>query len=127
AGLVSALAPATVLFTARLGAFFGTAVLEVTPAVPTQVRVLPTFASLTVGESLPMSAVATLSDGSEIDVTAQSTWASDHPDLATVSSAGVVTAVAVTPPFGMGIEATYQNLRGGNNIEVTPGSPVSAE
>jgi uncharacterized protein YjdB len=49
---------------------------------------------LAVGASAPLTATAEYSDGSSVDVTAAVTWSSSDNQLATVSSAGVVTAVA---------------------------------
>ena len=57
------------------------------------ISVTPQNSALTVGNTLQFSAQATLSDGSSKDVSSTATWASSNPDVATVNSSGMVTAV----------------------------------
>jgi uncharacterized protein YjdB len=58
----------------------------VTPASP---------ADLPVGSTQQFNATGTYSDGSTADVTYQVTWASSDTTIATISSAGLVTGIAV--------------------------------
>ena len=61
------------------------------------------------GQTRQLVATATMSTGSTSDVTQQATWQSSAPGVATVSSTGVVTAVA---EGDVEIGATYQTVRG---------------
>jgi uncharacterized protein YjdB len=58
---------------------------------------------------------ALLSDGTTADVTAAATWSSDTPSVATVSSAGVVTAVAAGTAH---VSATLNGVSGRSTITV---------
>ena len=92
------------------------------PAAPTvtsvQVTGLP--ASLAPGETAQLTARASLSDGSSQDVTAQAAWRSETGAVATVSSGGLVTAVAAGTTE---IRATYQSVSAGAMLEVRQGAP----
>lgn len=87
------------------------------PAAPTvtsaQVTGLP--ASLAPGESAQLAARASLSDGTSQDVTAQAAWRSENTAVATVSSGGLVAAVAAGTTE---IRATYQTATAGAILEV---------
>lgn len=63
-----------------------------------------------------LKATLTLSDGSESDVTDSATWESSDDKVATVSSSGLVTAVAVGECT---VKATAQGKSGTSAITVT--------
>ena len=63
-----------------------------------------------------LTAKLTLSDGSESDVTSSATWKSSDDEVATVSSGGLVTAVAVGECT---VTATAQGKSGTSAITVT--------
>lgn len=67
-----------------------------TPTQPTvsSISVTPATASLSVGGTQQLHATANYSDRSSGDVTATATWTSSNAAVATVSNAGMVTAVA---------------------------------
>jgi Bacterial Ig-like domain (group 2) len=70
-----------------------------------------------IGQTSQLTAVATLSDGtSQQNVTTTATWQSSSPAVATVSNAGLVTAVAAGTTT---ITATYQAKSGTFNVTVT--------
>jgi uncharacterized protein YjdB len=62
-----------------------------------------------------LAARALLSDGTALDVTASATWSSDTPSVATVSSTGVVTAVAAGTAH---IRATLAGVSGTSTVTV---------
>ncbi|MEO5821223.1 MAG: Ig-like domain-containing protein [Vicinamibacteraceae bacterium] len=87
-----------------------------TPVAPTpttssvQVRATgDASGTLEAGQTRQLLATATQSTGSTSDVTQQATWLSATPAVATVSAAGLVTAVGEGQAE---ISATFQNLRG---------------
>lgn len=67
------------------------------------------------GETRQLTAVALDRNGSGTDVTSQATWQSSAPAIATVSSTGLLTAMA---EGSADISATYQNLRGSLRLDV---------
>ncbi len=67
------------------------------------------------GQTRQLTATATQSTGSTSDVTQQATWQSSAPGIATVSSTGLVTAVAEGQ---VEISATYQSVRGALGLGV---------
>jgi len=67
------------------------------------------------GTTRQLTATATQSTGSTTDVTQQATWQSSAPSIATVSSTGLVTAVAEGQ---VEISATFQSVRGALGLGV---------
>ena len=60
-----------------------------------------------IGQTVQFTATATLSDGTEEDVTEQATWESGSPSVATVSASGLVTAIALGQAS---ITATFEDV-----------------
>ncbi|MHB8875493.1 MAG: beta strand repeat-containing protein, partial [Myxococcaceae bacterium] len=75
------------------GVVSNTCVLSVYPAVLTSLVIVPTGDVLQVYETRQLTAIGTRPDGSLVDVTLSAVWLSDQPAAATVSSAGLATAV----------------------------------
>lgn len=69
--------------------------VTVTEAQVASLRVSPAFVTLALGTSAPLTATATLTDGTTTDVSATVVWSIDLPATASVSTAGVVNATAV--------------------------------
>jgi hypothetical protein len=67
------------------------------------------------GDTLQLKAMAEQSDGPAVDVTAQATWRSAHPRIATVSATGLVTAVGAGTAD---ISADYQGQTGRRTVSV---------
>ena len=63
------------------------------PATLTGLSVTPSAVSLATAASISLHATGTYSDGSTKDLTASATWSSSDSNVATVTSAGVVTGV----------------------------------
>jgi hypothetical protein len=79
-----------------------------TPTV-TSVAVSGTAALAAIGQTTQLTATATLSNGTTQNVTTMATWQSSNPNVATVTSGGLVTGVN----FGQtSITATYQGVSG---------------
>ena len=78
-------------------------------------------ASLDVGATVTLTARATYSDGSTRDCTSAATWSSSDTAIATVSSAGVLSAVAQGDAQ---IRATCAGTTGAGNVRVTRGRVV---
>jgi hypothetical protein len=95
----------------------------VTPTPPAAVSAVQVKASgdasgpLQPGQTRQLAATATQSTGSTSDVTQQAVWQSSAAGVATVSPAGLVTAVSVGD---VEISATFQNVRGAIGFGVLP-------
>jgi len=123
-GLVTGLAPASFHASAAIGGSTGALSVTVAPAVMTGLRIDP-FAPLPVaGSTLQMTAVATLSDGTERDVSAQATWSSSDPTTATVSPAGLVTTLA---KGFVDIHADLGAYTSQGYVLIPPGHPTALE
>jgi uncharacterized protein YjdB len=71
--------------------------------------------TLEVGATSQFRATATLSDGTKQDVTSASTWTSSNTAVATVTAAGIVTALTIGSTT---ITATYQGTAAKDMIQV---------
>jgi hypothetical protein len=70
-----------------------------------------------IGQTIQLTATATLSDGTTQNVTAKATWQSSNSGVATVSSSGLMTGVASGT---VTITATYQGKAGTATTTTTP-------
>jgi hypothetical protein len=77
-------------------------------------------ASLTVGQSVQLTASVTLSDGTRSDATTQVAWQSSDVAVATVSSAGLL---AIAAPGDADVTATLQAVQGRAHLSV-PRPPI---
>ena len=95
----------------------GAAACGSSPTVPATVTTVAVTGSVpVVGSSSQFTATATMSNGTTLDVTSSSTWSSSDSSIATVSTSGVVTAVA---EGSTSIQATYLSVSG-TNVVVVP-------
>ncbi len=91
-GLVTGVATGTATITASYGGLSGTATATVPPAL-TGITVAPaSFTLITRGATQQLSVTASYSDGTTQNVTSTSSYASSNTAVATVSTAGLVTA-----------------------------------
>lgn len=67
------------------------------------------------GQTVQLKALARMTDGSEIDVTATASWTSHNSNVATVSATGLVPAIA---PGKCGVDATSSGIKGQTEVEV---------
>ena len=101
---------------ATLGAISGSTSLTVTAATLVSIAVTPVDTSLPVGETEQFTATGTFSDGSTEVLTSGVTWASSDVTWATISSAGLATAVS---PGDVTISATLGANSGSTSLTVT--------
>jgi Big-like domain-containing protein len=93
------------------------------PTVNTiQISGLEGVQALAPGETRQMRAMATQSNGTTTDVTAQATWQTSPPTIANVSGTGLLTAVA---EGDVDVSATYQSIRASLRMGVRLKCPVS--
>jgi trimeric autotransporter adhesin len=92
-GTVTGVTAGTTIITATSEGRSGTAQVTVTPSAVRSVRIDPTTASLRVGATTRLAAVA-LDDNNVVLPQRPFTWLSGAPSIVTVSPDGVVTAVA---------------------------------
>jgi len=115
-GLVTAVAPGTATITATSEGQSGSASITVTEVAAASVTIAPPSATLVEGATAPLS--ATVKDAGGKVLTGRTiTWSSDAPATATVSAAGVVTAVKAGSAT---ITATSGSASGTASITVTP-------
>ncbi len=90
-GVASGVKPGTTAVTATVGGVSDSTTLTVTPATLASIDVLPPESSIASGTEAFLQAMATYSDGSVVDVTAQAFWASDSAAVAvSVDARGAV-------------------------------------
>ena len=82
----------------------------------TSITVTPATPSVSVGSTRQMTATGTYDDGSTKNITGSVTWSSDDNTVATVSGAGLVTAVAAGT---VSITATSATISGSTSVTVT--------
>jgi len=105
------------------GAFSYAAVNATTPIAPPQliqIAITPSSVTVGLGGSTQLSATGTYSDGSTQDITAQVTWTSAAPSIATASSTGAVTGVNSGSTT---VTASYQGVSATDNIIVFQPTP----
>jgi hypothetical protein len=73
-----------------------------------------------VGNTASFAATATFSDGTTLTVTTSAMWTSSNAAIASVSSSGVVTALAAGD---VDIAATYQAIAGRQHVTILPAGP----
>ncbi|HEX4452758.1 MAG TPA: Ig-like domain-containing protein [Kofleriaceae bacterium] len=123
AGLATGLLPGDATITATVGAISGSTVATVTSAVLVSIAVTPADPSLPLGLTQAFTATGTFSDGSTQDLTTQVTWTSSDSTIATISNAGLATAVAIGGPTT--ITATNGAVSGTTTLTVTAAVLVS--
>ena len=87
-------ATGTSTISATLGGVTGSTVLTVTAAVLQSIAVTPANPSIAKGATQQFTATGTYSDNSTQNLTSQVTWASATTSVATITAAGLATAVA---------------------------------
>ena len=134
AGLVTGVAPGTVTVTASVESVTGTVSVTVTAATLESIAVTPPNPSTAKGSTVQFTATGTYSDSTTQDLTSQVTWASDTATVASISNAGLATAVDVG---STSISATLSGVTGSTlltvtaatlqSIAVTPPNPSTAK
>ena len=99
----------------------GSTVLTVTPAVLLSIAVSPASPSVNAGQTDQLTATGTFSDGSKQNLTGQVTWTSSATAVASISSAGLATAVSAG---SAAISATLNGVSGTAPISVPAPPPA---
>ncbi len=133
AGVVTAVKPGEATVQATLGTVSGAAQVTVPNATVRSLELTPTAATTGVGGTVSFSAVASLSDGTQQDVTKTATWTSSNPAIASISSSGLATgrsggtvdilATAAGVTGHASLSVTSASLKA---IDITPPDPVAA-
>jgi len=113
-GSVTALSPGNAIITATVEGKSGVAAITVSPAPVASVAVSPTSATLIVGQTLQLEAQPRDASGRPLDGRTM-TWSTNRPDVATVTSTGIVAAVS---PGTATITATSEGRSGTATIVV---------
>ena len=119
----------TANFAATLAAGETTAALTVTSATLVSIAVTPASPSITKGLTQQFTATGTYTDSSTANLTSQVTWASATPAVATISAAGLATALtggttAITATLGSVTSPgdTLTVVKAATSTVVTPSS-----
>jgi plastocyanin len=119
-GLATAVATGTSTISAALGGVMGSTVLTVSAAALQSIAVTPASPSVAKGLTEQFAATGTYTDTSTKDLTAQVTWSSATPSVATISNAanmhGLATAVATGTSS---ISAALSGITGSTVLTVT--------
>jgi uncharacterized protein YjdB len=91
-GLVTALTPGETTITAWYGDISGSAPVTVSDIVLSAIEITPQDAELAVGATRQYEAIGVYSDSSTQDITSLVTWQSSNPGIASIDSAGLLTA-----------------------------------
>jgi len=116
-GLASALATGTSTISATFEGITGSTVLTVSPAALVSISLSPANPSVIEGTTDQFTATGTYSDDSTQNLTNLVTWSSAAPSVATISSAGLASAIA---PGASTISAFYQGITGSTALAVSP-------
>jgi len=93
-GLATSAGQGTTSIAATSGAILGATTLTVTKPALVSIAISPANPSVIVGSTQQFTATGTYTDGSSQNITTSVTWASDALGVASISIAGVATAVA---------------------------------
>lgn len=85
---------ATATLTATYLGLTATSVVTVTSPTLKQLVIDPATATVTVGLTVPLKAIGTLTDNSTVDLTSKTKWSSSNTAIASVPQPGVVSGVA---------------------------------
>ncbi len=119
-GFVESLSVGQVVVTASLDSVEGNAALDVTAAQLESLQVTPTGLTEPAGTGGQLTATALYTDGSNQDVTENTTWVSSDTSIADVVPSGVDAGlVQLLSPGEVTITATFQDQSGTSRITVT--------
>ena len=113
----TAVSPGTANITATFNGVSGSAPLNVTSATISSISVTPATAELAQNSFVDCTAIATLSDGTTQDITANVTWSSSDPSVALVDNTGSVGAVSAGNAV---ISAQFGAVTGTSTVLVNP-------
>ncbi len=109
---------------AAYGGKDGTASLVVSAATVSAIALTPANAMLAKGQMQEFQATASMTDGTQLDVTLQATWTSTAPAIATVNAQGHATGVA---KGSCAIHATLNGITGSAALNVSDATVTSVQ
>jgi hypothetical protein len=119
-GYVTGIGTGSATITAAYGGMSGTAQVTVQSATLSSLSISPVLPTVPVGATLQFTATAILSDNTTRNVTAQATWSSATPSVATLGSGRGQTGVARAVAAGTTvIQASYMGLTAQTTLTVT--------
>jgi hypothetical protein len=121
-GLASGNLAGSATITATSGSIAASDTLTVMPVALVSIAVSPQSPSVPKGMAKALDAVATFSDGTQLDITDSATWSAAPTGIATVSATGVVTGQAVGSAT---ITASLASVSGSDSLSVSPAILVS--
>jgi uncharacterized protein YjdB len=125
-GLVTGLSAGQSTITAVLGGVSGKAQVTVTSASLVSIAIAPANPTTPTGTQVQLRALGAYSDGSMVDLTAQVTWSTANPAIATVSNASPSQgSIAALGAGSTVVTATLGGVTGTTTLTVTAGTLVS--
>ena len=122
AGDATGVGAGSATITATQGAISGTATLAVVASPLVSIAITPANPSIAAGTTQQLTATGTYADSSTRDLTAQVTWSTSDPTIATITTAGLATGVAEGPST---ITATLGAISGATTLTVSAAALVS--
>jgi uncharacterized protein YjdB len=119
-GVATGLAPGQTTITATSGSKSATTILTVVKL--DSIQITPNDPSVAVGKNLQLTAKGTYSSGEPKDISSSVTWKSLEPNVASISSSGLVTGVSQAQAT---IEAQLNKITGSTVVVVTAPVPLS--
>ena len=116
-GSVLASSVGTTSITASSGSILGSASLTIAPAAITALNIVPSTLSVILSGSFQLQAIATLSNGTTQDMTTTATWSVMQPNIANITSGGMLTAMQVGSAT---IQAQTNSATGTASLTVVP-------
>ena len=127
-GIVTAVAPGSIVITATSGSISGTTTLTVTGATLVTIQLSPAAASVARGTNQQFTAVGIFSDNSKQDLTLNVSWSSSNQAIATIGNLPAAMGLAATGGVGTTtIAATLGAVSGSTTLTVTNATLVSIE
>jgi uncharacterized protein YjdB len=125
-GVLTAVGPGGYVVTATVGGQSTTATGTVANGVLTGLAVTPALATVAGGASQQLTATATYSDGSNVNVSTSVTWSSGNTTLLTIDGNGVATAHGNGLTTAVTVTAALGTATANSTVTVTPGASLAA-
>ncbi|MDM4770227.1 Ig-like domain-containing protein [Solimonas sp. SE-A11] len=127
-GLAAARALGSVTIKAAVDGVEGSTPATVTPAVLNSIQISPANPRLAVGFDLPLQATGLFSDGTRRDVTADVTWNTADPSIATIGNTAALKGVARGVAAGTtGVSATQGAVSASTLLTITSATLAAIE
>lgn len=114
-GDLTSLAPGSAQVSAAYQGITGNASITIGPAALLHITVVAIQSSLPLGESEPLTATGSFSDGSTQDLTASVTWKASPSAVATINAQGELKSLSLGSTQ---VSASYQGLTGNTSITI---------